>query len=204
MVFKGFKFGMILQLAVGPVCLFIFKTGGNQGFISSESAVLGVTLIDTLYILLAITGITSIIEREKIKYVLKVFGALIVGIFGLLTILGIFKLEVIPNLNLLGGLKVRNSFLEGTVLTASNPLTILFWAGVFSSKIVEEKLTRQDVYLFGFGSVSATLFFLTIIAAIGSVTGYFLPVELISMLNLIVGVVLIYFAYRMIVKRVRN
>ena len=24
MIFKGFKFGMLLQLAIGPVCLFVF------------------------------------------------------------------------------------------------------------------------------------------------------------------------------------
>ncbi|MDR3490763.1 MAG: LysE family transporter, partial [Gammaproteobacteria bacterium] len=103
-------------------------------------------------------------------------------------------------INLLNGINSENTFLEGLVLTASNPLAILFWVGIFSSKIVEEKLTRKDVYLFGLGSIISTLFFLTIVAAIGSVTGYFLPIEIISMLNLVVGVILIWFALKMIIK----
>lgn len=203
MIFKGFKFGMILQLAIGPVCLFIFKIGGNKGFIDAEIGVLGVAVADAFYIFLAITGVTSFLDQERIKHALKLLGALIVGLFGLQTIIGIFGWGGIPKFNLLNGIELENSFLEGSVLTASNPLTILFWAGVFSTKVAEEKLRRKEVYLFGLGSVLSTLFFLTIIAAIGSMTGYFLPFEIISILNLIVGVVLIYFAFKMIIKRDR-
>lgn len=201
MIFKGLKFGMILQLAIGPVCLFIFKIGGNKGFIDAEIGVLGVAVIDALYILLAITGTTSFLDKERTKHALRLSGALIVGIFGLQTILGIFGWGIIPNLSLLSRIKSGNSFVEGIVLTASNPLTILFWAGVFSTKIAEDNLRRKEVYLFGLGSILATLFFLTIIAAIGSISGYFLPVEIISILNFIVGLALIYFAFKMIMKR---
>lgn len=201
MIFKGFKFGMLLQLAVGPVCLFIFKVGGNKGFIGAEIGVFGVALADASYILLAISGIASFIDQEKVKYIFKIMGALIVAIFGFQTVLGVFGLEVLPTINLFSRLNSESSFLEGIVITASNPLTILFWAGVFSAKLVEEEFRRREIYLFGLGSVLSTLFFLTIVAAIGSITGYFLSVEIISMLNLVVGVVLIGFAMKMVIKR---
>lgn len=32
MFLKGFKFGMLLQLAIGPICLFIFQTSITKGF----------------------------------------------------------------------------------------------------------------------------------------------------------------------------
>jgi threonine/homoserine/homoserine lactone efflux protein len=202
MIFKGFKFGMLLQLAIGPVCLFIFTVGENKGFIIAEFDILGVTFADALYILLAICGIASFIDREKvIKNIFKVTGAVIVAFYGLQIILGVFGLKIIPNINLFEGIRSENTFLEGLVITAANPLTILFWAGVFSSKIAEEKLVRKDVYLFGLGSVLSTLFFLTVVAILASFTGYFLPHKLISILNSVVGVVLIYFALRMIIKR---
>jgi len=200
-IIKGFKLGMMLQLAIGPVCVFIFKVGGDKGLIAAELAVLGVVLIDALYIMLAISGITSFVEKERIKYIFKIFGAVIVAIFGLNIIFGTFGWEVIPNLNLFDGIKPENAFFEGLVLTASNPLTILFWAGVFSAKIVEGKLTRKDVCFFGLGSVLATIFFLTAIAVTGSITRYFLPVEIISTLNFIVGLSLVYFAFRMFTKK---
>ncbi|MDR3542078.1 MAG: LysE family transporter [Desulfosporosinus sp.] len=203
MIFRGFKFGMLLQLAIGPVCLFVFKVGGNKGFIRAEIGVLGVAVADAFYILLAISGIVSCIERERVKYIFKNIGAIIVAIFGIQIILGVFGREILPNINLLTGIKSESSFLEGFLITASNPLTILFWAGIFSSNIAEEKLIRKDIYLFGLGSVISTLFFLTIIAGMGTVTGYFLPVKLISILNFIVGVVLLFFSFRMILKKDR-
>ncbi|AFM41059.1 putative threonine efflux protein [Desulfosporosinus acidiphilus SJ4] len=164
-------------------------------------AVLGVVIIDSFYILLAIFRIASVIDKERVKLVLKLFGAIIVAIFGLHIIVGTFGWEVLPNVSLFDGIKTENSFVEGMILTASNPLTILFWTGVFSSKIVEEKLTRTDVYFFGFGSVLSTIFFLTVIAVIGSITRQFLPVFIISTINFSVGLALIYFAFRMFFKK---
>lgn len=203
MIVKGFRLGMMLQLAIGPVCVFIFKVGGNEGLITAELAVLGVALIDALYIILAISGIASFVDKERVKHIFKLFGAIIVAIFGLQIILGTFGREVIPNVNLFDGIKPENSFIEGLVLTASNPLTILFWVGVFSTKMAEEKLTRKDVCFFGLGSVLATIFFLTVIAVTGSITRYFLPVEIIATLNFIVGLALVYLAFRMFIKKDR-
>ncbi len=36
MLFKGYKFGMLLQIAVGPVCLFIFQAAASAGFATAE------------------------------------------------------------------------------------------------------------------------------------------------------------------------
>ena len=30
--FEGLRFGMLLQLAIGPMCLMVFNTAKNQGF----------------------------------------------------------------------------------------------------------------------------------------------------------------------------
>ena len=49
MITKGFKLGMMLQFAIGPVCVFIFTLGGNRGLLTAELAVLGVAIIDTIF-----------------------------------------------------------------------------------------------------------------------------------------------------------
>lgn len=33
---KGFKFGILLQLAVGPVCLYIFNIGVNEDILNAK------------------------------------------------------------------------------------------------------------------------------------------------------------------------
>lgn len=46
MLFRGLCFGMLLQLAIGPVCLFVFGTAVDQGFTAAFAAVLGTALTD--------------------------------------------------------------------------------------------------------------------------------------------------------------
>jgi threonine/homoserine/homoserine lactone efflux protein len=202
MIFKGLKFGMIIQLAIGPVCLLIFKLASTDGFLGTETAVLAVALIDAIYIIFALIGITAFIETEKVKRAFKFLGAGIVALYGIATIGGIFGWQLIPSFNWSRKLSIQMPFLAGLLLTASNPLTILFWSGVFSTKITAEQLKRSEAYLFGVGCILATLLFLTVIAVIGSFTQYFLPIFIVTLLNGLVGIVLIYFAAKMFLKKI--
>jgi threonine/homoserine/homoserine lactone efflux protein len=202
MILKGLKFGMLLQLAIGPVCLFIFKLASSNSFLAAETAILAVVLIDALYIILALVGITAFIETEKVKRAFKIFGASIVALYGIATIGGIFGWQLIPSFSWSKKLSIQMPFLAGLLLTASNPLTILFWSGVFSTKITVEQLKRSEAYLFGVGCILATLLFLTVIAVIGSFTQYFLPIFIVTLLNGLVGIVLIFFAAKMFLKKI--
>ena len=65
MIWKGFRFGLLLQIAVGPICLFIFQTAAGSGFWIAEIGVLGVTIVDVFYILAAILGIGFILTKYK-------------------------------------------------------------------------------------------------------------------------------------------
>ncbi len=200
MVIKGFKFGLLLQFAIGPVCLFIFQTATSIGLSLSLLAVLGVTLVDALFVFLAIAGIASLLKSERTQKLLKVCGALILIIFGLSTILSQFSINLIPSLGF-QATSTSSVFLKAIIITISNPLTIIFWAGVFSSKIIEEKMSKSDVYLFGLGAVSSTAIFLSAIAILGSITMNFLPTSVIQILNIGVGVMLIYYGIRLFIKK---
>lgn len=199
-VFKGFKFGMLLQFAIGPVCLYIFQTASNNGFCSAESGVLGVALMDGLFIFAAILGIASIIEKNNIKNALKIFGAFVLFLFGISTILNQFNINFLPGLSLQSN--GSNSFIKAAILTASSPLTILFWAGVFSAKISSEGMEKKDMYYFGIGALLSTLFFLTLISIFGAVIKGVITIQIIKILNLLVGFLLFYFGFRMLIKKV--
>lgn len=203
MILKGFRFGMLLQIAVGPICLFIFQTATSSGFFTAETGVLGVTIIDGLYILAAIFGIGTILNKyKKAKKVIKYFGAAVLVIFGTSTIVGAFGISLIPSLDFISKQSVEGVFFKTLVLTLSNPLTILFWAGVFSTKISEENMKQGDMYCFGLGAVLSTLFFLTIISISGSFINKFLEQAVLNTLNGIVGLILIAFGIKTAVKRV--
>ncbi len=156
---------------------------------------LAVVFIDALYILLSIWGISTLIEKNK--KLLKYFGAIILIIFGLKTIIDSFNMDltfsgISPDISYL------KTFITAIMLTASNPLTIIFWSGVFSSKVIEEGFSRKDELKFGCGAVLATLVFLTSITLIGQFTQSFLSVQYIAILNKIVGLLLIYFGIRLL------
>lgn len=43
--FAGLKFGLLLQMAIGPMCLMVFNTAKNEGFFTTLPLVLGIALV---------------------------------------------------------------------------------------------------------------------------------------------------------------
>jgi threonine/homoserine/homoserine lactone efflux protein len=200
MVFKGFRFGMLLQLAVGPVCVFIFQAASAGGFVSAETGVAGVALVDALYIAAAILGIAAFVGRKHVRTVMRFFGAAVLCLFGATTILGQFGVNPMPVLNIAAA-GTGSVLLRAVIITASNPLTILFWAGVFSAKVAELKMARKDAWLYGLGAVLSTVLFLTAVAAVGSGLKAFLPDVAITVMNIAVGAALIFFGVKMVASK---
>ncbi len=201
MLFKGFRFGMLLQLAVGPVALFIFQMAALSGVQAAYTGVMGAVLVDSIFIVAAIMGIGAIIEKRQAAFILKVFGALILIVFGLSTLLGIFGFSFIPSLNLAQSADTGTVFQRAVLITASSPLTILFWAGVFSAKVAEAKMVRHEIYIFGIGALLSTIFFLSVVVIFGNFSGRFLPDFAILLMNAIVGLLLIFFGVKMFFKK---
>jgi len=194
MIVKGFRFGMLLQLAVGPICIYIFKLAIGTSLIEAMTAVIGVVIIDGLYIALSILGISSLVNKNE--RILKIGGAVVLVVFGITTIYGAL-LGDIPTDDITIGSSYLTSFFKAIVLTGSNPLTIVFWSGVFSARIVEEKFDRKDEIQFAFGAVLSTFITLTVVAVIGQFTSSFISNAMVTLLNLVVGLILIYFGLRL-------
>lgn len=153
----GLKFGMLLQLAVGPMCLMVFNTAKNVGFLVALTLVLAIALVDAFYIILASLGVSKILDKPKIKKAFKIIGSLVLIIFGANIILNVFNINIIPGLNLKP--TSSNIFIQGLILTLSNPITIVFWGSVLTTKIIEDKLNKKELTVFSVGLVSSTLIF---------------------------------------------
>ena len=130
---------------------------------------------------------------------LSFVGGAVLILFGLNTLLGAFGKSLLPGLSL--QVDSASVFLQGLVLTLSNPITIVFWGSVLTGKIIEDDLKARELRVFSLGLVSATLFFLSAIAGLGTVLSSFLP-EAVSMgLNVLVGVLIVFFGVKMMVKK---
>jgi threonine/homoserine/homoserine lactone efflux protein len=183
MFLKGFQFGMLLQFSIGPVSLFVFRVAGEKGFLAGFLAVLAVALTDGLYILLAGAGVASVMKNPAVQRALKVFGCAVLVLFGLDAIGGAFGRSLLVLPGIFSSAKARDPFLQGDFLTASNPLTILFWGGVFSAAAKEKGLKNKELVFFGLGCVASALVFLSLTAVLGSVLQSFLPEIVINFSN---------------------
>ncbi len=197
--FEGLKFGLLLQFAVGPMCLMVFNTSKNSGFLVALSLVMAIALVDALYIFLASLGASKILKNPKIKNVMKVVGALVLILFGINTILNVFDINIIPGLNL--NPSSSSAFVQGIILTLSNPITIIFWGSVLTTKLIEEKFKKKELMIFSVGLVSATLLFLTIVAILGMVLSSFISNSISNILNIIVGFLIIFFGLKLFIKK---
>ena len=197
--FEGLRFGMLLQLAVGPMCLMVFNTAQRSGFLPAFSLVLAIALVDAFYIGLAALGAGSLLERERAKKLVPLLGGAVLLLFGANIALGAFGRGFIPGLAV--DAPAGSLFVQGLILTLSNPLTVVFWGSVLTAKIVEDGLKSRALTLFSGGAVSATLLFLTAVAALGTVLGSFIPEPLSAALNLAVGIAIAGFGVRMMIKK---
>lgn len=198
MILKGIKFGMLLQLAIGPMCLMVLNVSATSGFISGLCLVSAITIIDALYISLACVGIASVINKARIMTVIRLVSCLILVLFGINTVSGALDLAFIPKLTLFSVTSAQNLFIQGLLLTASNPLTIIFWGGLFSKQLLENNWSKPEMFLFVAGCVISTILFLSFVALLGSILGRFLPDLLIKILNAAVGLLLIFFGIKLL------
>lgn len=202
MIIKGFRFGMLLQLAVGPVCMYLFQTAVNNGLPDALVGVAAVVLVDALYIIAAIAGIGVLLGRsQRVKQIFKLVGGIIIIVFGLNNIFSEFGLSFLSVFKIGIPSYATNTFLYVLLLTLSNPLTILFWAGVFSAKLAEDTMQQRNIYWFGLGAVCSTAVFLTMVSLLGSVVSLFINDLLLTLLNVGVGLVLVVFGIRTMLKK---
>lgn len=192
---RGLLTGMLLQLAIGPVFIFIVNISMQSGLRSGIAAAAAVTLADYIYIALAILGIGKLIVVEGRKRFLTFISSLVLIIFGLMMIRRGF-VSVFTNIPATGyEYSAGRGFIDAFILTISSPLTIVFWSGVFTAKGEEYSLSSRGLVLFGISAGLATPVFLGSAVLFFSMTRMLVPPAAISILNLLVGVLLGFYGF---------
>jgi len=186
---SGLATGLILQIAIGPVFFFIINLTIQRSFLDGMIAVLAVTIVDYLYISLAILGVGKLLERKKIK---KSSVSLVQWFYYLRLI--IIKDVVYSNISTKVNSSSSNlltSFTSVFFLTLSSPMTIVFFTSLFATKVVELNYTKHELLSFGLATGSATFIFLGTSVILFSLIGGVIPISLIRLFNVLVGILLI-------------
>ena len=190
-IFKnGFLTGIILQLAIGPVFFYLTNLTIQKTIYDGLAGVVAVTLVDYLFIVLAIWGIGKFLEKKNIKKLFGIVGSIVLTIFGLFMINNALSENSLINVAS-NSINIFSSFTSTFILTILSPLSIVFWTSIFVTKANEYNYSKKELILFGLSAGSATFIFMSISVIIVSVLKTNIPISIVHISNLIVGLLLI-------------
>lgn len=131
-LFTGFGLGFLVAAGVGPIWLLCVRTSARFGFASGFAIGAGAAVVDTLYAALGVAGATGLLAVGALRIAVGVVGAGVLAAIGLRTLWSAFRVR-------LGGeaqaevASPGRAFATSLAATASNPMTIVSWAAVFSA-----------------------------------------------------------------------
>lgn len=188
---NGFLTGLILQIAIGPVFFFILNISLQKTVIDGLFAISAVTLVDYIFIALAVLGVGKLLEKPKIKHASGIISSLVLILFGIIMILSINQSNPVSSPNNLIQSNYISSFISAFILTISSPLTIVFWTSLFATKAIEKGYAQKQLIFFGIAAGLATLVFLGSSVTLLSIFRASIPLALLRVLNTAVGLLLI-------------
>ena len=196
---KGLLFGLMLQLSIGPVCFAVLHKSMTRGYKEGFKMVLGVTLIDGLYILISFTSISGLLKILFIKKIIMIVSGFVLIMFGYTYIknarnkeMNITPKEIENN--------DENSFIYALKLTSINPLTIVFWSGIFASLVADDSMIKtSNLIIYSLGCLSATVLFLGIISLIGNIIVKYMNNNILKIMDYTIGVLLIAFGIKILI-----
>ncbi len=181
--------GLILQLAIGPVFFFIMNLTLQRTIYDGLVGVIAVTIVDYLYITLAIFGVGKLLENKKIKKIFGIISSIVLMIFGIIIIKNIrVNISTVINIQ---STNLLWSFISIFLLTISSPMTIVFFTSLFTAKAVEYNYKKQELMIFGISTWLATLIFMWSSVVLFSLVKGNIPVIMIQIANILVWCLLI-------------
>lgn len=134
LILKYVLLGISLAAPIGPVNAAQMDRGIKYGFWQAWMVGLGATMADGLYMLLVYMGLVSYIDTAFMKSFLWLFGCFVLLYTGIETFKKATK-EMSSERNYT--VHIGKSFFAGFLMSLTNPLTILFWLGIYGSILAE-------------------------------------------------------------------
>ncbi len=131
----GLAIGALAAANVGPIWLLCVRTSTRFGWRSGAAIGIGASIVDFAYAILGALGAAALLQFAPLRIGLGLAGAAVLIFIGARTLRDAFRVRM-------GAeddsevLRPRHALRTGLIATASNPLTILTWAAVFSGAAV--------------------------------------------------------------------
>ena len=149
-----FLLGISLAAPIGPVKATLLNLGIKNGFFHAWFFSLGAIATDLTYMFLVYIGIGRFIEYPFIQSILWSFGCFVLLYTGIENLLTMHKVKLDSNFKRM--IRLRHAFLSGFLIALLNPLTILFWLGIYGSVLLGGSNKLNDFQI-GMYSISILL-----------------------------------------------
>ena len=177
--------GVSLAAPVGPVNAAQLDTGIKNGFSNAWVFGFGALLADVLYMVLVYLGVGQIVDSLYIKTILWSFGCFVLTYTGVENLLALHKIEI--DLKSGKSIRLRRSLLAGFFMSLLNPLTILFWLGIYGSVLAEtsERLTGNQLMIYSLAIIVGILLWDTFMSILSSGARKFLSTRFLKIISLL-------------------
>lgn len=184
--------GLSLSAPIGPVNAAQLDKGIKKGFWHSWLFGLGAVLADVLYMVLVYLGVVHFLSTPFMQTFLWLFGAFVLIYTGIESLINAGKVTV--------STKKKDETLfatmfSGFLMSLSNPMTILFWLGIYGSVLVKtaSDYGTADLLLFSTAIIIGVLIWDLTMAGISSFFRKLMSTRAITIISVLSGLSLIGF-----------
>lgn len=198
-VFFSYVFlGLSLAAPIGPINAAQMDKGIKHGFLNAWVLGLGSVIADIVYMLAVFLGLSQFIEIPIVKLFLWSFGCFVLLYSGIEGLLGAGKIVMNSRKS---DESLKKSFFTGFLMSISNPLTILFWLGIYGSVLAKTASTygASQLLLFSSAIILGLLIWDVCMAAVASSFRRLLTTKVLTLITIISSISLLgfglYFGY---------
>lgn len=191
--------GISLAAPIGPVNAAQLNRGIKKGFFHAWIFGFGALLADIFYMMLVYFGVIHFIDTSFMKTFLWIFGFFVLTYSGIESLLSIREINI--NSDFRGNTSRFSSFLSGFLMSISNPLTIMFWLGIYGSVLANtvSSSSLQQLLLYSAAIIFGILIWDFTMAAVSSSARKFLHSKIIILISILSSLFMIgfgiYFGY---------
>ncbi|WP_071394592.1 LysE family transporter [Bacillus tuaregi] len=199
-IFLSYIFlGLSLAAPIGPINAAQLDRGIKEGFFNAWMVGVGAMIADMLYMLAVYMGVVQFLEIPIVKSFLWLFGFFILVYSGIECFIGAGK--IVSKSRKSKGESYLKSFLSGFFMSLSNPLTILFWLGIYGSVLAKTVHTYDtgQLFLYSFAIFCGISIWDLFMALLASTFRKLLTAKILIIISITSGISLIgfgiYFGY---------
>ncbi|MGN8648017.1 LysE family transporter [Gracilibacillus sp. HCP3S3_G5_1] len=191
-IFLSYMFlGLSLAAPLGPINAAQINQGIKNGFLHSWMIGLGSIIAELFFILAVYFGVVHFLDTPFMKTFLWSFGAFVLLYTGIESMVSTQTFQERGERD-----SLLKTFTSGFLISISNPLSILFWLGIYGSVLANTIHKYDTLHLFWYSSaiILGVMIWDLSMALISSGSRHLLSEKTLKIISVVTGISLIGFA----------